>query len=502
MHRQLFATPLVALVALVACDPTADNEPAPDAAPAAALRQVEPEHPLTDGKKLLIIEKKGVGEGIVRGPDFECGVDCPYLEMEYDVGSQIALTAEPAPASDHFSRFTSWAVDCTGADASACSLTFDRSRKVEVTFGLDGQVAVNRLGVAGGRVTSHLADGSPGSIDCGSQCQAAFTEPTALTLSAPPVITPTGAIKLLRWGGACFGNQVDCTLNVAGSHDEVNAEFRNALTIAPTGNGAATFKVVKPNDAYPDEYVIDCGADCEGLYTATDEVTVIAVPAAGSDLLAWGTQCTPVPGSPLACKVKMSTPHTLTPKVMTRVDVTIKGTPVGAGTILATTSTGLSFTCAPTASAPACVFHGVVRNSTVTLKATADSTHVFEAWTGCSSSTATCQLTADVNRTVVAKFATRYQLRTRILLGPGDATMTLSSPSGTVCKNDCTTKYAAKQQVTITRFGLGPWQECWVFDGWGGACAGGATTCTVMVDDLKNATTRWKRLSACSPPHH
>ena len=58
--------------------------------------------------------------------------------------------------------------------------------------------------------------------------------------------------------------------------------------------------------------------------------------------------------------------------------------------------------------------------------------------------------------------------------------------------------------VTIEQYGINPWQECWVFDAWGGACssAGAAKKCTLNVNDVKKVIAKWKRLSGCAPPYH
>jgi hypothetical protein len=59
-----------------------------------------------------------------------------------------------------------------------------------------------------------------------------------------------------------------------------------------------------------------------------------------------------------------------------------------------------------------------------------------------------------------------------------------SAPAGINCPSDCSESYAAGTPVTLTEtpgFSRS-------FSGWGGACAGQATTCTVTMDQARSVT--------------
>jgi hypothetical protein len=121
----------------------------------------------------------------------------------------------------------------------------------------------------------------------------------------------------------------------------------------------------------------------------------------------------------------------------------------------------------------------------VTLTATPDSGASFSGWYGaCSGTGTTCTLTMDTNKAVGATFAA----------GSGNPTLTVAvsgngnvSGTGINCGNgatDCSETYSPGTAVTLTET---PASGA-TFTGWGGACSGTATTCTVTMNASQNVT--------------
>jgi hypothetical protein len=65
--------------------------------------------------------------------------------------------------------------------------------------------------------------------------------------------------------------------------------------------------------------------------------------------------------------------------------------------------------------------------------------------------------------------------------GHGNVT---STPAGISCGADCAEQYGSGTVVTLTE---APGFSA-IFDGWGGACSGHATTCTVTMDQARSVT--------------
>jgi hypothetical protein len=124
-----------------------------------------------------------------------------------------------------------------------------------------------------------------------------------------------------------------------------------------------------------------------------------------------------------------------------------------------------------------------------TLSATPEAGASFTAWSGDCTGTGSCAPTMSQNRAVTATFSTAPIPETRVLeisvSGPGRVTGPgLNCTSG---GGDCNEDYPINQQVTITAT---PNNATTQFEGWGGSCAGAATTCSVTmnIDRAASAT--------------
>jgi hypothetical protein len=118
-------------------------------------------------------------------------------------------------------------------------------------------------------------------------------------------------------------------------------------------------------------------------------------------------------------------------------------------------------------------------NTSVTLQASPNAGAVFAAWSGSCSGTATqCTVVMSTARTVGAAFATDTSSRklTVSTAGPGRVVASGISCGGNF--TDCSESFPNGSRVTLTAV---PAAGA-VFLGWGGACTGNGTNCTVPLD--------------------
>ena len=128
----------------------------------------------------------------------------------FDPGQTVTLTATP----DAGSRFGGWTGACTGAGHTCALQTAVGTQAVQATFVKLATLTVHRTGR--GKVRDDA-----GKIDCGTTCTATVDDGTATTLHAKP----SRGFRFVRWGGACSGKALTCTVTVTGSQD-VSAAFK------------------------------------------------------------------------------------------------------------------------------------------------------------------------------------------------------------------------------------------------------------------------------------
>jgi len=117
----------------------------------------------------------------------------------------------------------------------------------------------------------------------------------------------------------------------------------------------------------------------------------------------------------------------------------------------------------------------------VTLTATPQGGSTFAGWGGaCTGSSTTCTLTMNAARSVTATFTTKPVLN---VAKSGDGTVT-SSPAGINCGTNCNEPYDQGTSVTLTATP----NSAATFTGWGGACSGTTTTCTLTMNASKSVT--------------
>ena len=235
------------------------------------------------------------------------------------------------------------------------------------------------------------------------------------------------------------------------------------LTVLKAGTGSGT---VTSNPAG-----INCGADCTETYAGGTVVTLTPAPATGSTFTAWSGACT---GSG-ACQVTMSAARSVTATfTLASLPLTVTRAGAGAGNV---TSSPAGIACGTDCS------QSYTFGTVVTLSAVATTGSSFAGWSGSCTGTGSCQVTMDAARSVTATFTLNPQTLTVNRTGTGSGTVT-STPAGISCGGTCTALFASGGTVTLTLKVNGRGS----FAGWGGACAGTSTTCTVTMDAAKAVT--------------
>ncbi len=119
----------------------------------------------------------------------DCGTRCT---AGFAPGAYVSVVATP----NHGFRFAGWSGACTGA--STCDVTMTGNLAVQATFApiAVGSYAMTVHDFGEGTIVS-----SPGGINCGSACSAAFVSGTKVTL----VATPAPGYRFAGWSGSCAG---------------------------------------------------------------------------------------------------------------------------------------------------------------------------------------------------------------------------------------------------------------------------------------------------------
>ncbi|HEV7608027.1 MAG TPA: GDSL-type esterase/lipase family protein [Steroidobacteraceae bacterium] len=255
-----------------------------------------------------------------------------------------------------------------------------------VTAALNGTppgpaLAVTRAGTGTGTVTSN-----PAGINCGSTCNASFTNGTSVTLIA----AAAGGSAFAGWSGACSGTG-GCTVSMTQARSVTAAfnlitptTFSLAVTRAGTGTGTVT-----SNPAG-----INCGTSCTANYNTGTAVTLTATASTGSLFGGWSGACTGTG----TCTVSMTQSRNVTGTFQTQAnEVALTVTRAGAGTGVVT-SVPAGINCGTSCSAT------FGSNAAVTLSATPASGSTFAGWSGACTGTGNCLVTMSQARAVTATF--------------------------------------------------------------------------------------------------
>ena len=245
---------------------------------------------------------------------------------------------------------------------------------------------------------------------------------------------------------------------------------------------------------------ISCGQGSKSCYyssTGSGSVILVATPSAGWTFDSWdscptpaGSTCTvSLDGLDHEVKATFTTgtaPGTSVLTVGAPVDSAGKGGEVRGGDI----------DCGSTGSD--CEWDNITAGSTVTVVETPDPGYNFAGWGGaCSGTAKSCTVAMDADHTVNASFlqsATTHPLTVTVT---GNGTVT---GGGIACTSaggsGCSASEPAGSPVTLTATaGSGSG-----FTGWGGACAGSSTTCTVTMSAPKSVSAAFSSGTGSSFP--
>ena len=343
-----------------------------------------------------------------------------------------------------------------------------------------------RLGVNGiagySNVSPFVSLAAPGSVIMSSVPGGGYANYQGTSMATPhvagawavlkqsqPTVSVTDALALFktkglamadgRTGGSVTGlNRIDLAFVDGPGY---------VLTVSNAGAGTGS---VRSADG-----LIACGAACTNRYSSSPAVTLTAAADAGSVFTGWGGDCS---GTASTCSVAMSAARSVTANFAKAfaLSVTRAGTGAAAGTVMSAPS---GIVCGSNCS------QAVAAASTVTLTASAGTAAKFTGWSGaCTGTAATCTVSMTAARSVTASFASTYTLGVT-KTGSGAAAGTVrTTPGGISCGTACTAAYLAGASVTLTATSTSGAR----FNGWGGACSGTASSCTVSMTAANSVT--------------
>ena len=218
---------------------------------------------------------------------------------------------------------------------------------------------------------------------------------------------------------------------------------------------------------------INCGDTCTKNYFPNTEVILTAQPRSDTSFLGWKGACSNVSGD---CKVTLSQAKTVTAIFNLKLNqLSVQKQGGGAGSIYSSPN---GIQCGTDCA------EGYTANTSVTLYAIPSAGSSFVEWGGdCSGSATTCTVTLSAAKNVTANFVPNYALTvTNSNMVGGKVSC---EPGGMICGNGgnfCTQSYPSGTVLTCTVIPLSGYS----FTGWGGDCAGTASTCQITLNALKN----------------
>ena len=444
----------------------------------------------------LDVRMAGNGTGTVTGSSG--GIDCAYADAEESgtcnadlkSGTLLTLTAVP----DEGSTFTGWGGDCSGI--GPCVVTMDRARSVTATFTTDCTYSISPESM------SFTSSGGTGSITVtpsfsGCTTPWSTTEGVGwITITSDSNGNGSGTVNYTVSAHTGTTSR-SATITVAGNSHTVTQEPAPPTPPTPTfsltvqGGGDGTGTVTSSPGG------INCSingtaesGDC--IETSSGSFTLTATQSGGSIFTGWsGGGCS----GTSTCTVTMDQSRTVTANFTARFTLTVQGGSNGTGTVSSSPS-GISCSINGTTESGDC---SETYNSSTRVTLTPDPTggSTFSGWSGggCSG-TSTCIVTMDQSRTITANFSARFTLTVQ---GGSNGTGTVSSsPSGISCSingttesGDCSEAYNSSTRVTLTPDPTGGS----TFSGWSGGGCSGTSTCIVTMDQSRDVTANFTRVT-------
>ena len=407
------------------------------------------------------------GNGNVSGAGIDCGSDPPGSQCTRTVLTGSTLTVRETPGSGYV--FTGWGGACSDTDVT-CTVHLTDDRSVSAAWTSTSAVLLTVSVSGSGTVTG-------GGIHCPTECAASQAVNSTVVLTA----SPADGYVFTSWGGACTGTAPTCSV-LMDTAKSVTATFTPVvqLTVGVTGNGNVS----------GEGGAINCGANgnvCSARFPVGETVTLTATPAVGETFSGWSGACG---GTATTCTVLMDSGKgvsaTFSPESQLAVTVSGNGNVSGESGAI---------NCGNNGNVCAAKF---ANNKTVTLNATPAAGSTFLGWSGACGGTSTiCTILMNASKSVTATFSGGTGATVPLTVsvsGPGSV-----SGGGISCGNGavaCSANLALNANVTLFASpGSGA-----TFAGWGGACSGTGTTCTLSMTAARSVTATFSGGSATTVP--
>lgn len=404
----------------------------------------------------LAVASGGSGGGTVT--DTSGAVNCDGCAATFTEGAAVTLHA--APRLD--STFTGWSGGCEGTGDCAMSVTSDST--------VTANYAQNRYHVTVSAIPGITVTSSPAGVSCPPACDGLFDPSTVVTLTPTP--SYANAYLFTGWTGDCaFAGAVNrCTVKtvkdftIGGTSEYVGipintypvtvtindavrvSDFENPGTLDCMGPGTCTYNYPKGKEI---ELVINTGVLYFGMFNGDCRFDGVM------------NACFMLVNGPKDVAVH----HTGSGQ---RLDVT----PSPLGTILGED---------PWIDCGSTCFVNYVDGARRTFTAWANPGYFFDGWTGACSGTGPCTITMNGYRTLGATFR---PIDVALTVRAGTGGTVISDPAGIVCGSTCEAIFPTDTSITLTATPFAGIK----FAGWGGACTGTNTSCTVLMSEAKNVT--------------
>lgn len=417
--------------------------------------------------KLTVKTNGGSGLGNVvstpkglNGVAISCGADCVD---DFIASTPIVLTATAAGGSS----FAGWS-DASCPGLGSCTINSASDLTVTATFNvvpISYQLKVTLSGTGAGNVQS-----TPSGINCGvggAVCAAYFEKNKSVTLTPYPL---TGS-SFTNWAGECSG--ASCTVPMDKNYN-VEAVFTADsytlfVNVAPVSGGTVTSDVGG----------IKCPTPvCSASYSYGSNIILKAVPQANYKFDGWSGGC----GGVGDCSLTMGVSNISVTANFSAItyELTVEKDGTGSGTVVSSPA-GINMVCNPSCGI---ANYSYIKDTVVTLTATATGGSGLAGWVDCDSSPAPdkCVVTMSSNKPVRINFSppapVSYTVTTAVSAG-GTVTAT-----GINCPGDCSESFVTGTAVTLSA----NQSAGYVFKRWAGDECNGSTnpSCAFTVNSAKN----------------
>ncbi len=397
-------------------------------------------------------------------------VTCQAAGSTYTAGTGLTLTG------------TAFAADFAGSGAAATVARSDHAHAADTVL------LISKDGGGKGTVTTSAAELPSCGFDQPA-CAAAF-RPSAATVTLNA--TPDAYSSFAFWTGDCAGTG-NCVVSPAANRRAI-ANFTPLTRTVTVDNRPNAASVWREGAVYSDPPGLYCGFQCAANFPAAQPVTLTAspLPTAYYKFHGWGGACSGTG----ACVIPPSTsPATVTAAIDYRLDLFLGlNFPSGVGSAGSVTETTTGLNCTFT-SCPSYITPGTSLNFTATPATGA----TFSNWSSqpatrpsnaspCNGTGTTgCSFWISDPFLLFAYFVYNLAVNTSINNG-GKVTTTAWGSNGSYMASTNpganNFKELTNDSITLTEV---PYSGH-TFLGWGGACTGTATICTITVNSDKTVT--------------